>query len=361
MDILILNIPFCNKYNGIEDNFLNTYDKFFKEKKGAFPEFYNFQDYNGNCYGYVSAKEGIVNLSEINFKNNEDLLFEKILILWVSKNDKNNNYKLIGWYKNAQVFKYLQKKISFPSVGRDLYFNTKASSKDCFLLPLEDRNFLINLNFENNCNILLKDEKDLSNVLEFINSYKKERFNTIYNKNILNEIIEFAPNNPISLAKRASIFMYNENNFLEAIKFFNSALLYKDSLNKQEILNIKYEKAICLQLLNCFDFAIEEFEKILEIANYNFNICKNLMYLYFITENFEKSINVCNKILENEPNIVENKNILEEINCFKAEAYIYLNNFEKAKLILNKVVKHTENEQLKLNCYNILEKIKNHK
>lgn len=356
MNILVLNIPFYNKYNGIEDNKLNKYDKFFKEKKGDNPEIYNFQDYNGNCYGYVSAKNGIVDLAKVKFKNSEDLIFKDCLIIWVSKKDK-NNYTLIGWYKNAEVFKYLQKKISFPSVGRDLYFNIKAKSKDCFLLPLEERNFLINLCFENNSNILLKNENEISNILEFINSYKKEKFNIVYNQNILNETIEFAPNNPISLAKRASVFMYNENNFLEAIKFFNSALIYKNSLNKQEFLNIKYEKAICLQLLNCFDFAIEEFEEILKISSYNFNICKNLMYLYFITENFYKSIKVCNKILENEKNTIENKNILEEINCFKAEAYIYLNNISKATDILNKIIKHTENEKLKLHCSNILNKI----
>ena len=37
MTVLLLNIPFYEKYSGIEDNSLNTYDKFFKEKKGNNP------------------------------------------------------------------------------------------------------------------------------------------------------------------------------------------------------------------------------------------------------------------------------------------------------------------------------------
>lgn len=355
MNVLILNVPFYTNYNGIEDENLNKYDKFFKEKKGENPEIYNFQDYNGNCYGYISAKDGVINLCKINFKNDESLLFKNILVLWVYKSE--NEYNLLGWYKNAEVFKYLQKKISLPSVGRDLYFNIKAKSKDCFLLNPLDRNFKLNITFPKDTNILLKDENDIKEALNFINTYNKKRFNIVYDKKILNQSIEFAPNNPISLAKRASIFMHNEMNFLEAIKFFNSAIYYKDTLSLQQVLNIKYEKALCLQMLNCFDYAINEFEEILNISNYNFNIYKNLIYLYFITENFEKAIHICNKIIKNEKNIPTNKEILEEINCFKAEAYIYTNNLYKANQILNNIVKFTENEKLKNHCINIIKKI----
>lgn len=359
MVVLLLNIPFYEKYSGIEDNSLHTYNKFFQEKKGNNPELYNFQDYNGNCYGYVSVKNGIVNLSEINFKNDETLLFKNCLVVWVSKCSNSNNYQLIGWYKNADIFKYLQKKISYPTVGRDLYFNIKTKSENAFLLNLEDRNYILNLCFENNSNILIKNinEPDIKNIVNFINSYSKPKFNIIYTNDLLNKTLEFAPNNPVSLAKRASVFMYNENNFLEAIKFFNTALLYKEKLNSQEILNIKYEKALCLQMLNCFNFAINEFSEILTLSEYNFNICKNLMYLYFLVEDYENAFNICNKIIENEPNSKENEIILEEINCLKAESLIYQNKLEEAKNLLNNIINNTKIDTLKQHCLNIIKTI----
>ena len=359
MTVLLLNIPFYEKYSGIEDNSLNTYDKFFKEKKGNNPEIYNFQDYNGYCYGYISAKDGIVDLSKIKFTNDESLLFENCLVIWVCKNTCENNYKLIGWYKNANVFKYLQKKISYPSVGRDLYFNIKSKSKDAFLLNLTDRNYNIDISFENNSNIVVKNinDKDISEIVSFINSYSKPKFNITYTNNLLNKTLEFAPNNPITLSKRASIFMYNENNFLEAIKFFNTALLHKENLNPQEILNIKYEKALCLQMLNCFNFAINEFVEILSLSEYNFNICKNLMYLYFIVEDYENATIMCDKIIENEINSEENENILNEINCLKAESLIYQDKINEAKILLHNIINATKLLKLKEHCINIINNI----
>lgn len=354
MQLIFFNIPFYKKYSGYEDTSLNKYENFYKEKKGTNPEIYNFQDYNGVCYGYVSIKNGIVDLEKISFKNDSSLLYKNTIIVWVSKKD--NMYTLIGWYKNAKVYKCLQKKVSYPTLGRDLYYNVETKSKNSFLLPFSKRDFELNIPFSNELNIHIENmDTPLSKkTLNFIESYKNEFENIIYTKKLIETSIDNPPTNPILLNKRGLIYMYNENNFLEAIKYFNTSLIFKDKLSSNEILTIKYQKALCLQFLNCFNFAVKYFDDILPDYKYNFNLYKNMLYLYFLTNNYTNAILMCNIILENEKISSENENIVYEIKCLKADALINENNIKEAIEILEEVLNKSNTKSLKLRCENIL-------
>ena len=358
MNFIIFKIGFSNYYNGLEEDDLNIYDKFYQEKKSNNPEIYNFQDYNNFCYGYASLKPGVVNLSKINFKNDSSTLLTNALILWVE--EKNNKYYLVGWYNNATVYNYLQRKLSYPSVGRDLYFNVKAKSSDCYLLPVENRTFCIDINFQDDNNFYLGDDKSsiYESVLNFINSYKGDFCNVVL-KNILNDMVQNPPENPISLYKRGIIYLYNESNFLEALKYFNTALLFKDKLNNNEVVDVYYAKAICLQFLNCFDDSLYYFKKVIDIVKYDLNILKNMIYLCIYTEKFDNAIDYCNKILDTENKTLEYEIFLDEIKCLKADCYLSLQQHKNALNILNEIANNTKADNLKLYCKNLICEINN--
>ena len=355
MNFIVFKIGFSKYYNGIEDENFNIYDKFYQEKKSNNPEIYNFQDYNGFCYGYASLKDGVVNLSNIEFKNDASVMSDNKTIIWVY--EKDNNFYIVGWYKNATLYNFLQRELSYPSIGRDLYYNVKAKSKDCFLLPVENRTFPLNINFKKDTNFCILDDENVINTINnFINNYN-DRFINIVVKNYIDSTIENAPNNPISLQRRGSLYLYNENNFLDALKYFNTALLYKDSLKDKEIIDIYYLKALTLQFLNSFDNAIIYFEKVINSIEYDIDIIKNLIYLHMYTKSYQKSIIYCDKILKNETRKIENELILDEIACLKAECYLNLNKIEKGKEILENIKKITSSENLKNYCKNLLKNI----
>ena len=359
MNFIIFKIGFSNYYNGIEDISKNIYDKFYQEKKSNNPEIYNFQDYNNFCYGYASLKSGVVNLSNIKFKNDKSTLLKDALILWVY--EKDNKYYLVGWYKNATVYNFLQRKLSYPSVGRDLYYNVRAKSKDCYLLPVENRNFTLNIDFKDDNNFYIGNEEDIiyNYVCNFINNYD-DNFANIVIQNNLNITLDNAPKNPISLYKRGQIYLYNEGNFLESLRYFNTSLSFKDMLNENELIDVYYSKALCLQFLNSFENALFYFEKVLENVSYDLNILKNMIYLSMYTKKYSDAITYCDKILETEEKNIESQIFLDEISCLKVDCYLSLNNFENAKNILNNILNTTSSKELSIYCKNLLNEISKH-
>lgn len=356
MNFIIFKISFSNYYNGIEDDSLNIYDKFYQEKKSNNPEMYNFQDYNDFCYGYASLKDGVVNLSSLDFKNDNSKLLSNALVVWVYEKD-NKNF-IVGWYKDATVYNFLQRKLSYPSVGRDLYFNVKAKSKNCFLLPVENRNFSINIPFYDNNNFYIGDEKDsvYNEISTFINNYNGCFSNTVIN-NIIDEKLKDAPENPQLLYKRGTIYLYNEGNFIEALKYFNSALMFKNMLNEKELIDLYYVKAFCLQLLNSFNNSILYFEKVLNSIDYDLNILKNMIYLYIYTKQYKKAIECCDKILKTEINNELSKLFLDEITCLKVDCYLYLQDYNLAKDTIKNLLKTNLSQELSNHCKNLLNKI----
>lgn len=371
MNIIIFKIKNHVKYNGIEDDNLNVYDKFYQEKKSNNPETYNFQDYNGYCYGYASLSNGVVNLSNLKESTDNSLMFDNALVVFVADcHSKDANF-IVGWYKNAQIFNLLQKKLSYPSVGRDLYYNVKAKSKDCFLLPVtnrhvkdsfkikfeDDKNFYIITNNNNTTNNNIK-----NNIINFIDNYEQdinEFANIILTPELLSSTIEDAPDNPISLFKRGHIYLYNENNFIEAIKYFNTALLYKDQLEQKAIIDIHYFKALAFQNLHDFKNTKKELEIVLDYAKYDLTILKTLIYLNMSLENYGQAVDNCTQIINTEPNDETGKIFLEEIGCLKSECLIKINKQDEAKKILEDIIKNTDIEPIKNHCLNILSIINN--
>lgn len=361
MDVLFCRVPFMKNYCGVENNFKNNdiISKFYHEKKGSSPESYLFQDYNGSCYGYISVKDGVVDLDKIKFKNSEELLFKNAIVVFLYFDKNINENIILGWYKNANVYKFLQKKISYPSIGRDLYFNIKSDAKNCFLLPIKNRNFKLHIEF-NNKNVFIPqsvDKKLVKEALNYIENYSKGFINMHFNDKTLNITLENPVNNPITLSKRGYIYLYNEGNFYEALKFFNTALLFKEKLSLKEIIDIEYLKGLCFQFLNAFSFAQTQFEKVISLNAGNLQIYKNLAYLYVINAEYKKALNICDEILYEDDEINKNSNLKTEIKCIKIDALVGMNSFNDLKNLLKEVLKETSDPLLKSHCEKFLKEM----
>lgn len=60
----------------------------------------------------------------------------------MATNDTNET-RIVGWYKNATVYRQEQNIKSFIDEERDLFYRIEALAKDCYLLPEEQRTFPI--------------------------------------------------------------------------------------------------------------------------------------------------------------------------------------------------------------------------
>ncbi len=176
---------------------------------------------------------------------------------------------------------------------------------------------------------------------------------------LLNSTIEGAPDNPISLFKRGHIYLYNENNFIEALKYFNTALLFKDQLEEKAVVDIHYFKALAFQNLHHFINTKKELELVLDYAKYDLTILKTLIYLNMSLGHYKEAVDNCTQIINTEPNDDAGKIFLEEIGCLKCECLIKINKNQEAKQILQNIIKNTDIEPIRNHCLNILGIINN--
>jgi hypothetical protein len=102
-------------------------------------EIYNFLNVKGICYGYF--KPNMKSPFEINLgrieKDCTDDKIDNVLVIWFATKPGGGGQVVIGWYKNATVFRAIQSHKDLPLRG----YNIKASVDDCVLLPISKRKF----------------------------------------------------------------------------------------------------------------------------------------------------------------------------------------------------------------------------
>lgn len=140
MDYIFCNISWMKYYNGLtkEDQPKNG-GILIKDPSDVF-EKDNFRDFNGKCYGYVRTGGSI--LLEKHFRSVSEgaKSLKGVTVVWCAAiNDE--EARIVGWYRDAAVYKEM---VSLPLYEEEyIHFNFMAEAKNCYLLPEEDRSFVI--------------------------------------------------------------------------------------------------------------------------------------------------------------------------------------------------------------------------
>ncbi|MGH4139463.1 tetratricopeptide repeat protein [Clostridium sp.] len=291
----------------------------------------NFLDIDGYCYGYFSTKSSKSGRNKLHIEKLEGIdkkanKAEDVLVVWVSK-DKWGNPKIVGWYKNATVYRDYQDKYT-----RNCFFNVKSKAEDCVLLPLSMRSFDVPVAGRNgvpkgegfgqaNVWYALEEQSQpvVNNVIKYIEGYKGIRINKVFKDSEIEELSfeKFNSgdkyfergNEHINAEKKKRIKDYD---YLMALRCFNSAIEF----NKDDSIAF-YNKAFCLANLRKYNKAIEVYEKIVGKLPYEYDAYFSLGNLYYKIENIDKSI--------------ENYNKSIEINTELEETYYHLANALKYK------------------------------
>jgi hypothetical protein len=109
--IIFINIPWMNEYKGaFKDKDVPIGQMSFTKWKPLSDHCqFNFQPYLGDYYGYIP---GSFNPNKKRFGNTRNEVAENITVVWVAKDPcwagipsyRSHSHRIVGWYKNAQVY-----------------------------------------------------------------------------------------------------------------------------------------------------------------------------------------------------------------------------------------------------------------
>lgn len=139
-------------------------------------EVYNFKKVDGYYYGYVQPVIDSINLKRIDPLCSGDVL-EDVLVVWMAPFEGTKSRRIVGWYENATVYRYIQPDLKGYRGGYGYFI--KACSKDCVLLPVIERIFKVpkETDFSGQSNVwypklTIPDVKAyINDVLNYITSY----------------------------------------------------------------------------------------------------------------------------------------------------------------------------------------------
>jgi hypothetical protein len=154
---VFFNISFMSFYKGKQNDKLEGNFRYIKENADGM-EKNNFdpivKDGNEYCYGYVepgftkggyeNGRQRQIHIEKILGADNPKEKLDRVLVIWCAKMPGTKRSAILGWYKNATVYRNVLTISNDMLNGRGLpnfgyWVNTIAAKEDCVLLPLKER------------------------------------------------------------------------------------------------------------------------------------------------------------------------------------------------------------------------------
>ncbi len=137
--MLILHTIWMDHYEGFEEDIgAGGFD--YAQEHGYGHELFNFKKSKNQHFGYVETKNGTIAINRLGAAKSDEWI-DDILVVWTAPHPEGDGRFVVGWYKNARVYRDRQKPTDTTREynGENVYFSIKAASKDCLLLPPEQR------------------------------------------------------------------------------------------------------------------------------------------------------------------------------------------------------------------------------
>jgi hypothetical protein len=104
MNVLLCNVSWMKRYQGVTRDDVPRHGGEYVREHGFGHEAVNFKPHNGKVYGFVQLRRGTINISRL-----DPIAGEKtrdVLVVWRARSTRGS--VVVGWYKNATVFRNLQ-------------------------------------------------------------------------------------------------------------------------------------------------------------------------------------------------------------------------------------------------------------
>jgi hypothetical protein len=197
--VLFARIGWMTYYSGLDDERPIGGGSYNKNRYGG--EAFNFRTiHKTQLHGFFKApgrddnNRGVTNLDRIAPGITDDQLTE-VLVIFVAPDrfadDREKRLKVIGWYKNATVFRVLQK---LPTVHmwtldergnrKEVFYNVSGRTEDAILLPTNRRTESVprgrsgigqsNVRYLYDEHGVLEEKPWMRNIIEYVESYDNE-------------------------------------------------------------------------------------------------------------------------------------------------------------------------------------------
>ena len=253
--IIFCNIAWMKNYRGITEDDKPVNGGKFVNENGTGYECYNFFPVNHFCYGYFRPPGQQLSLERIDKNIGKSEVVHDVTVVWVA------NRKIVGWYDNAEVFKYWQ---SFNEPEFDKNHEwwdhwCKAREENVHLVSPGERIFSVPSAATNGTgkgmgqsNIWYADsEWAKENFLPAVEKYLKIQRKKYHIEYLTTEDInKKIP--PTKIAKQLKVFNYLNYNYV----------------SPQKVCLAKFYRGYALEKLLLYDEAIENYKRVLwELEN----------------------------------------------------------------------------------------------
>ena len=272
-------------------------------KENAFGgEIYNFLDYNKKCYGFFMHHGDENHIERIEGETSSSPKAENVLVVWTARKPGEKR-SIVGWYKDATVYRRKQyiEFVANDDTAENTYtitheYDICADSKNCFLLPEDERTYIINHSGKSGSGkgmgqsaIWYADSEWakselIPDVLRYIDECEKniEPINFAFDNSLLDEhfpgkVEEKYFNELVDFAKSSDTCLY------DALIHINTALKIRKDADAYWI------KGDILRYMNQFEPAISCLESAYELDN-DINILWRIFILYTSTNQKEKAL-----------------------------------------------------------------------
>ncbi|MBP3889131.1 MAG: hypothetical protein J6F30_16025 [Cellulosilyticum sp.] len=321
MKIVFINVPWMKYYAGEGD-----------EEVQVPACGYNFQHVNGHYYGYGEGMDTFP-IEQFVDVSLEDEQVEGVTVVWTARNRKGEN-KVIGWYKNATIYRNATEILSLDSERTVFQYVMKAPAKEALLLPVELR--LLDAPDSEEGIYFEKDEMIIRDFAMYIHNYQDDQMNFVLKEKDLEgkSILNF-PEFEMYFAK-ADEFLQKDL-YGRAIRCFNKAIEVEPELA------IGYEcKGSILLSIKMYDEALKIYKRVLELEPDNEGATYCMGLLNGLLGNYEESLHYYNTYLtmrKHDANALAERGIV----------YYNLNQLEAAKHDIQKAYKaEKDNESFKV-------------
>ena len=142
--MLLCNVSWMQRYDGLGNDKPLHGGQYVREN-GFGHEAINFRNLNDKVYGFVQLRTGSINISRLDSSAGDST--DGVLIVWRARSIEHGSV-IVGWYKNAIVFRTVQKAPpgrSFTHDGKTIppEWVFRANASDAFLIPPEKRSFRV--------------------------------------------------------------------------------------------------------------------------------------------------------------------------------------------------------------------------
>jgi hypothetical protein len=145
--VVFFNVAWMKEYKGIIKHCdTPAGGGTFVKKHGYGHEIYNFQPFRGKMYGFVEAgyrpAPRCIDITRLG-ASRLAVSISNILVVWVARNRDTHRTVVVGWYKDATVYKRRQEppqgsNRKLPG-GRDALYFVEANEQNCKLIPASKR------------------------------------------------------------------------------------------------------------------------------------------------------------------------------------------------------------------------------